>query len=67
MKLKYHQDYKKGWLTGWITIKSSIIYLNQIKAEPKKEGTMSALPTKYRGNTPEVGNMSTSHYAHNLW
>lgn len=44
-------------------LKSSIIYLNQIKAEPKKKETMPALPSKYRGNIPEVRDLSVYEYA----
>lgn len=44
-------------------LKSSILYLNQIKAEPKKRETMSALPSKYRGNTPEVRDLSIYEHA----
>lgn len=44
-------------------LKSSIIYLNQIKTEPKKKETMSALPIKYRGNTPEIRDLSVYEQA----
>lgn len=35
-------------------LKSSIIYLNQLKPEPQKKENLAALPSKYRGNIPEV-------------
>ena len=44
-------------------LKSSIIYLQQIKAEPKKKENMSALPAKYRGNTPQIRDLSVYEQA----
>lgn len=35
-------------------LKSSIIYLAQLKTEPKKKEKLAALPSKYRGNIPEI-------------
>lgn len=39
-------------------LKSSVIYLDQIRTEPKKKERMSALPSKYRGNIPEIRDLS---------
>lgn len=39
-------------------LKSSIIYLEQLKTEPKKKESLTALPSKYRGNTPEIRDLS---------
>lgn len=44
-------------------LKSSIIYLNQLKAAPKRKVKLTALPSKYRGNIPEVRALSVYEQA----
>jgi transposase len=44
-------------------LKSSIIYLEQLKAEPRKTENLTALPSKYRGNTPEIRDLSVYEQA----
>lgn len=44
-------------------LKSSIIYLDQLKTEPKKKENLTALPSKYRGNTPEIRDLSVYEQA----
>jgi len=44
-------------------LKSSMIYLDQLKAEPKKKESLTALPAKYRGNTPEIRDLSVYEQA----
>jgi transposase len=44
-------------------LKSSIIYLKQLKAEPKKKETLTALPSKYRGNIPEIRDLGVYEQA----
>ena len=55
-----HLEVKKGSAGD---LKSSIIYLNQIKTEPQKKEKMSTLPSKYRGSTPEIRNLSVYEQA----
>jgi len=42
---------------------SSIIYLDQLKTAPKKKENLTALPSKYRGNTPEIRNLGVYEQA----
>ena len=44
-------------------LKSSIIYLDQLKTAPKKKENLTALPSKYRGNTPEIRNLGVYEQA----
>ena len=44
-------------------LKSSIIYLAQLKIEPKKKEKLTALPSKYRGNAPEIRDLSVYEHA----
>lgn len=44
-------------------LKSSIIYLDQMKPEPKKKENLTALPSKYRGNKPEIRDLSVYEQA----
>ena len=44
-------------------LKSSIIYLEQVKTAPKKKENMPALPSKYRGNIPEIRDLSVYEQA----
>ena len=44
-------------------LKSSIIYLEQLKTAPKKKENLTALPSKYRGNTPEIRNLGVYEQA----
>ena len=44
-------------------LKSSIIYLEQLKTEPKKKENVTALPSKYRGNTPEIRDLGVYEQA----
>ena len=44
-------------------LKSSIIYLAQLKTEPKKKEKLATLPSKYRGNAPEVRDLSVYEQA----
>ena len=44
-------------------LKSSIIYLAQLKTEPKKKEKLATLPSKYRGNAPEIRDLSVYEQA----
>ena len=44
-------------------LKSSIIYLEQLKTAPKKKENLTALPSKYRGNTPEIRDLGVYEQA----
>ncbi len=44
-------------------LKSSIIYLAQLKIEPQKKEKLTALPSKYRGNAPEIRDLSVYEHA----
>lgn len=44
-------------------LKSSIIYLDQLKTDSKKKEHLAALPSKYRGNTPEIRDLSVYEQA----
>ncbi len=44
-------------------LKSSVIYLNQLKEEKGKTKLKAALPSKYRGNNPEVRDLSVYEQA----
>ena len=44
-------------------LKSSIIYLAQLKIEPQKKEKLAALPSKYRGNAPEIRDLSVYEHA----
>ena len=44
-------------------LKSSIIYLAQLKIEPKKKEKFTALPSKYRGTAPAIRDLSVYEHA----
>ena len=44
-------------------LKYSIIYLALLKIEPKKKEKLTALPSKYRGNAPEIRDLSVYEHA----
>lgn len=44
-------------------LKSSIIYLDRLKAETKTRESRATLPQKYRGNNPEIRDLSVYEQA----